>query len=239
MSYEFSNSIVWEDLSKIVDKLMGPSDKEKEDVIRNSHFTLYPINGNEYKVFEKYLEYEYEHNTCFFMNIFIDGKAINDNVYLCRFDSFDYMYSKIKDYNKKKHYFEFFTKCEIAQYTKEEVDKYNSDYDRYHYSGKKITVGQEYLKKTDVIVNLKTGEEVSFIDIPKYNRGYIMYDKYYSPGGKYSLISLETGEVIEYDYCDKIETDNHVIMKAKLKDYSEPVRAIVLNKDTGKITYID
>lgn len=190
-------------------------------------------------MFEPYLENEYDKKHCFFVNIYIDGKKVNDIVYFCRFDSFDYMYSKIKDYNKKKHYFEFFTRCKIAQYTQEEVDKYNVDFVKYRYSGEKRKFGQYYLQKTDVIINLKTGEEVTFIDIPKYNRGYIVYDKYYSPNGEYKLISLETGNVIEFDYGEKIETDNHVIMKAKRDDYTDPVKAIVLNKDTGEITYID
>lgn len=239
MSYEFSNDIMWNDLIKISEQLLGPTEKEKEEFICNSHFTLCPVDKNTYKQFEPYLEHEYDKKHCFFMNICIDGKKINDIVYFCRIDSLDYFYSKIKDYNKKKSYFEFFTRCNIAQYTQEEVNKYNSDYDRYHYSGKKRTVGQYYLQKTDVIINLKTGEEVTFIDIPTYNRGYIMYDKYYSPNGEHKLISLETGNVIEYDYGDKIETDNHVILNAKRNDYKDPVKAIVLNKDTGDVTYID
>lgn len=239
MSYEFANSIMWEDLSKIVDKLLGPTEDDKNNVICNSHFTLSPVNDETYNKYKTYLEYEYDKKNCFFMNICIDGKVVSDTVYFCRFDSYDYLYSKIKDYNKKKHYFEFFTKCEISSYTKEEVDKYNDEYKRYNYTGEKRKVGQKYLKKTDVIINLKTGNEVTFIEVPKYNRGYIVYEKYYSPNGEYKIISLETGKVIEYDYGDKIETNNHVIFNAKRKDYNDPAEAIVLDKSTGEITYID
>ncbi len=238
-TYDFTDPFDYEEYMKLLNNFLGPSVEEKNNIICNSHFTLHPVNSDTYNKFKEYLEYEYDKNTCFFMHICIDGKIINDSVYFCRFDSYDYLYSKIKDYNKKKHYFEFFTKCDIASYTKEEVDKYNDEYERYHYRGKKRKVGEKYLKKTDVIVNLKSGKEVSFIEIPKYNRGYIVYEKYYSPNGEYKIISLETGRIIEYDYGDKIETDNHVIFKAKRNDYNDPVKAIVLDKSTGDFIYID
>lgn len=45
MSYEFANSIMLKDLSKIVDKLLGPTDEEKNNVICNSHFTLSPVDN--------------------------------------------------------------------------------------------------------------------------------------------------------------------------------------------------
>lgn len=239
MVYDFTDPFDYEEYMQMVNNFLGPSNEVKEKIICNSHFTLYPVDKKIYKEFEPYLEYEYEKKYCILMNICIDRKIVNNNVYICRIDSFDYLYSKIKDYNEEKHYFEFFTKCEISQYTQEEVNKYNEDYERYNYHGEKRKVGQKYLKKTDVIINLKTGEEVTFIDIPKYNRGYIVYEKYYTTDGYYKIISLETGKVIEYDYGDKIETDNHVIFKAKRNDYNEPIRAIVLNKDTGDISYID
>ena len=77
------------------------------------------------------------------------------------------MYYSIKKYNKEI-LFDFFTRVEISHYTKEEADKYNEDYVKYNYKGDKRKVGQKYLKETDVIINLRTGEEVN-IEIPKQN----------------------------------------------------------------------
>lgn len=239
VNYDFTDPFDYEEYMQLVNKLLGPTNEQKQNIICNSHFTLCPINEKDYKEFEKYLDCEYDKNNCFFMNICIDKKIVSNTVYFCRFDSYDYLYSKIKDYNKNNKYFEFFTKCEISQYTKEEIDKYNDECIRYHYSGEKRKIGQKYIKKTDVIINLKTGEEVTFIDIPKYNRGYIVYDKYYSPSGKDELISLVNGNVIKYGFGNKLETDKHVILPIKRNEYNEPHKAIVLNKDTGDISYID
>ena len=238
VNYDFTDPFDYEEYMQLVNKLLGPTQEQKENIICNSHFTLCPINEKEYKEFEQYLNNEYDKKNCFFMHICIDKKIVSNTVYFCRFDSYDYLYSKIKDYNKKNKYFEFFTKCEISEYTKEEVDAYNDEYERYHYTGEKRAVGQKYLLKTDVIVNLKTGDIIN-IDIPKYNRGYIVYDKYYKQNDEYKITSLETGKVIEYDYGDVIETDKHVIFKAKRKDYNDPRRAIILTKDTCEVSYIE
>ena len=174
------------------------------------------------------------------MHIAIDGKKLNDNIYYCKGAAgLSELYYSIKKYNKEI-LFDFFTRVEISHYTKEEADKYNEDYVKYNYKGDKRKVGQKYLKETDVIINLRTGEEVN-IEIPKWSRGYIVYGKYYKPIDKYELYSLETCEkIFEYGYASPIETKEHVIFPSKDNSaYSSKGKAILLNKETGNISYID
>ena len=174
------------------------------------------------------------------MHIAIDGKKLNDNIYYCKGAAgLSELYYSIKKYNKEI-LFDFFTRVEISHYTKEEADKYNEDYVKYNYKGDKRKVGQKYLKETDVIINLRTGEEVN-IEIPKWSRGYIVYGKYYKPMDKHELYSLETGEkIFEYGYASPIETKEHVIFPSKDNfEYSSKGKAILLNKETGNISYID
>ena len=174
------------------------------------------------------------------MHIAIDGKKLNDNIYYCKGAAgLSELYYSIKKYNKEI-LFDFFTRVEISHYTKEEADKYNEDYVKYNYKGDKRKVGKKYLKETDVIINLRTGEEVN-IEIPKWSRGYIVYGKYYKPIDKYELYSLETCEkIFEYGYASPIETKEHVIFPSKDNSaYSSKGKAILLNKETGNISYID
>ena len=60
---------------------------------------------------------------------------------------------------------------------------------------------------------------------------------------KYELYSLETGEKIfeyGYGYASPIETKEHVIFPSKDNyAYSSKGKAILLNKETGNISYID
>ena len=58
---------------------------------------------------------------------------------------------------------------------------------------------------------------------------------------KHELYSLETGEkIIEYGYASPIETKEHVIFPSKDNfEYSSKGKAILLNKETGNISYID
>lgn len=215
----------------------GPSDNDMITYIRNSHFSFVPINND----IEKEMSSLYEHFAKpKFVHIAIDGKKLNDNIYYCKgATGLSELYYNIKKYNKET-LFEFFTRVEISHYTKEEADKYNEDYVKYNYTGDKRKVGQKYLKETDVIINLRTGEEVS-IEIPKWRHGYIVYGKYYKPMDKHELYSLETGEkIFEYGYASPIETKEHVIFPAKDNfEYSSKGKAILLNKETGNISYID
>ena len=174
------------------------------------------------------------------MHIAIDGKKLNDNIYYCKGAAgLPELYYSIKKYNKEI-LFDFFTRVEISHYTKEEADKYNEVYVKYNYKGVNRKVGQKSLKETDVIINLRTGEEVN-IEIPKWSRGYIVYGKYYTPMDKHELYSLETGKkIFEYGYASPIETKEHVIFPSKDNfEYSSKGKAILLNKETGNISYID
>lgn len=58
---------------------------------------------------------------------------------------------------------------------------------------------------------------------------------------KHELYSLETCEkIIEYGYASPIETKEHVIFPSKDNfEYSSKGKAILLNKETGNISYID
>ena len=214
-----------------------PSDSDMITYIRNSHFSFAPINNDIEKEMSSLSKHFAKPK---FVHIAIDGKKLNDNIYYCKGAAgLSELYYSIKKYNKEI-LFDFFTRVEISHYTKEEADKYNEDYVKYNYKGDKRKVGQKYLKETDVIINLRTGEEVN-IEIPKWSRGYIVYGKYYKPIDKHELYSLETGEkIFEYGYASPIETKEHVIFPSKDNfEYSSKGKAILLNKETGNISYID
>ena len=215
----------------------GPSDNDMITYIRNSHFSFVPVDNDIEKEMSSLSKHFAKPK---FVHIAIDGKKLNDNIYYCKGAAgLSELYYSIKKYNKEI-LFDFFTRVEISHYTKEEADKYNEDYVKYNYKGDKRKVGQKYLKETDVIINLRTGEEVN-IEIPKWSRGYIVYGKYYKPMDKHELYSLETGEkIFEYGYASPIETKEHVIFPSKDNfEYSSKGKAILLNKETGNISYID
>lgn len=223
--------------SYLTNMFSGPSDNDMITYIRNSHFSFAPINNDIEKEMSSLSKHFAKPK---FVHIAIDGKKLNDNIYYCKgVAGLSELYYSIKKYNKEI-LFDFFTRVEISHYTKEEADKYNEDYVKYNYKGDKRKVGQKYLKETDVIINLRTGEEVN-IEIPKWSRGYIVYGKYYKPIDKHELYSLETGEkIIEYGYASPIETKEHVIFPSKDNfEYSSKGKAILLNKETGNISYID
>ena len=223
--------------SYLTNMFSGPSDNDMITYIRNSHFSFAPINNDIEKEMTSLSKHFAKPK---FVHIAIDGKKLNDNIYYCKGAAgLPELYYSIKKYNKEI-LFDFFTRVEISHYTKEEADKYNEDYVKYNYKGDKRKVGQKYLKETDVIINLRTGEEVN-IEIPKWSRGYIVYGKYYKPIDKHELYSLETGEkIFEYGYASPIETKEHVIFPSKDNfEYSSKGKAILLNKETGNISYID
>ena len=223
--------------SYLTNMFSGPSDNDMITYIRNSHFSFVPINNDIEKEMSSLSKHFAKPK---FVHIAIDGKKLNDNIYYCKGAAgLSELYYSIKKYNKEI-LFDFFTRVEISHYTKEEADKYNEDYVKYNYKGDKRKVGQKYLKETDVIINLRTGEEVN-IEIPKWSRGYIVYGKYYKPIDKHELYSLETGEkIFEYGYASPIETKEHVIFPSKDNfEYSSKGKAILLNKETGNISYID
>lgn len=223
--------------SYLTNMFSGPSDSDMITYIRNSHFSFVPVDNDIEKEISSLSEHFAKPK---FVHIAIDGKKLNDNIYYCKGAAgLSELYYSIKKYNKEI-LFDFFTRVEISHYTKEEADKYNEDYVKYNYKGDKRKVGQKYLKETDVIINLRTGEEVN-IEIPKWSRGYIVYGKYYKPIDKYELYSLETGEkIFEYGYASPIETKEHVIFPSKDNSaYSSKGKAILLNKETGNISYID
>lgn len=222
--------------SYLTNMFSGPSDNDMIIYIRNSHFSFVPINNDIEKEMSSLSEHFAKPK---FVHIAIDGKKLNDNIYYCKGAGLTELYYNIKKYNKEI-LFEFFTRVEISHYTKEEADKYNEDYVKYNYKGDKRKVGQKYLKETEIIINLKTGEEVS-LEIPKWSRGYIVYGKYYKPIDKHELYSLETCEkIFEYGYASPIETKEHVIFPSKDNfKYSSKGKAILLNKETGNISYID
>ena len=223
--------------SYLTNMFSGPSDNDMITYIRNSHFSFAPINNDIEKEMSSLSKHFAKPK---FVHIAIDGKKLNDNIYYCKGAAgLPELYYSIKKYNKEI-LFDFFTRVEISHYTKEEADKYNEDYVKYNYKGDKRKVGQKYLKETDVIINLRTGEEVN-IEISKWSRGYIVYGKYYKPMDKHELYSLETGEkIIEYGYASPIETKEHVIFPSKDNfEYSSKGKAILLNKETGNISYID
>ena len=223
--------------SYLTNMFSGPSDNDMITYIRNSHFSFVPVDNDIEKEMSSLSKHFAKPK---FVHIAIDGKKLNDNIYYCKGAAgLSELYYSIKKYNKEI-LFDFFTRVEISHYTKEEADKYNEDYVKYNYKGDKRKVGQKYLKETDVIINLRTGEEVN-IEIPKWSRGYIVYGKYYKPMDKHELYSLETGEkIIEYGYASPIETKEHVIFPSKDNfEYSSKGKAILLNKETGNISYID
>lgn len=223
--------------SYLTNMFSGPSDNDMITYIRNSHFSFVPVDNDIEKEMSSLSEHFAKPK---FVHIAIDGKKLNDNIYYCKgVAGLSELYYSIKKYNKEI-LFDFFTRVEISHYTKEEADKYNEDYVKYNYKGDKRKVGQKYLKETDVIINLRTGEEVN-IEIPKWSRGYIVYGKYYKPIDKYELYSLETCEkIFEYGYASPIETKEHVIFPSKDNSaYSSKGKAILLNKETGNISYID
>lgn len=223
--------------SYLTNMFSGPSDNDMITYIRNSHFSFVPVDNDIEKEMSSLSEHFAKPK---FVHIAIDGKKLNDNIYYCKGAAgLSELYYSIKEYNKEI-LFDFFTRVEISHYTKEEADKYNEDYVKYNYKGDKRKVGQKYLKETDVIINLRTGEEVN-IEIPKWSRGYIVYGKYYKPIDKYELYSLETCEkIFEYGYASPIETKEHVIFPSKDNSaYSSKGKAILLNKETGNISYID
>lgn len=240
--FEFNEDALNKDLatslnSYLTNMFSGPSDNDMITYIRNSHFSFIPINNDIEKEMSSLSEHFAKPK---FVHIAIDGKKLNDNIYYCKGAAgLSELYYSIKKYNKEI-LFDFFTRVEILHYTKEEADKYNEDYVKYNYKGDKRKVGQKYLKETDVIINLRTGEEVN-IEIPKWSRGYIVYGKYYKPIDKYELYSLETCEkIFEYGYASPIETKEHVIFPSKDNSaYSSKGKAILLNKETGNISYID
>lgn len=240
--FEFNEDALNKDLatslnSYLTNMFSGPSDNDMITYIRNSHFSFILINNDIEKEMSSLSEHFAKPK---FVHIAIDGKKLNDNIYYCKGAAgLSELYYSIKKYNKEI-LFDFFTRVEISHYTKEEADKYNEDYVKYNYKGDKRKVGQKYLKETDVIINLRTGEEVN-IEIPKWSRGYIVYGKYYKPIDKYELYSLETCEkIFEYGYASPIETKEHVIFPSKDNSaYSSKGKAILLNKETGNISYID
>lgn len=240
--FEFNEDALNKDLatslnSYLTNMFSGPSDNDMITYIRNSHFSFVPVDNDIEKEMSSLSEHFAKPK---FVHIAIDGKKLNDNIYYCKgVAGLSELYYSIKKYNKEI-LFDFFTRVEISHYTKEEADKYNEDYVKYNYKGDKRKVGQKYLKETDVIINLRTGEEVN-IEIPKWSRGYIVYGKYYKPIDKYELYSLETCEkIFEYGYASPIETKEHVIFPSKDNSaYSSKGKAILLNKETGNISYID
>ena len=240
--FEFNEDGLNKDLaaslnSYLTNMFSGPSDNDMITYIRNSHFSFVPVDNDIEKEMSSLSEHFAKPK---FVHIAIDGKKLNDNIYYCKgATGLSELYYSIKKYNKEV-LFDFFTRVEISHYTKEEADKYNEDYVKYNYKGDKRKVGQKYLKETEVIINLKTGEEVS-LEIPKWSRGYIVYGKYYKPIDKYELYSLETCEkIFEYGYASPIETKEHVIFPSKDNSaYSSKGKAILLNKETGNISYID
>lgn len=240
--FEFNEDALNKDLatslnSYLTNMFSGPLDNDMITYIRNSHFSFVPVDNDIEKEMSSLSEHFAKPK---FVHIAIDGKKLNDNIYYCKGAAgLSELYYSIKKYNKEI-LFDFFTRVEISHYTKEEADKYNEDYVKYNYKGDKRKVGQKYLKETDVIINLRTGEEVN-IEIPKWSRGYIVYGKYYKPIDKYELYSLETCEkIFEYGYASPIETKEHVIFPSKDNSaYSSKGKAILLNKETGNISYID
>lgn len=221
-------------LNNQLKQLMDPSKVDMITYIKNAHFSFCAIDT---KLNNEMLSLTDNYNSRDFVHITIDGKKINDNIYYNSCHNLTDLYYRIKKYNKDL-YFDFFIRVELKRYTKEDVDEYNKHY--ANFNGHKPKEGEQYLKETNVIINLRTGEEVN-IKLPRWDSGYIVYKKYYKPSNKYELYSLETSDkILEYGYNSPIETEKHVIFPSSDNyAYSSKGKAILLNKETGNISYID
>ena len=142
-------------------------------------------------------------------------------------------YQRTIEFTKGSRLYDFFFRYEISHYTNEECKAFNKYRKKYHYSEPARKVGQEYLKRTCVIIDLQTGEE-SPIEIPEFRRGYIVYDKYYRPENERAIYDVKTGKLVLKHGYDKVESDNYVFFDAA-RNYNESKKVLMLNKETGEV----
>lgn len=219
------------EVADIVSRFSGPSDEYMTTYIAEAKFTYAPVENE--KSYHKYDEIRYWQPGWKLVHFFKDGKKINDKMYGANCELKEW-YQHTLEFTKKSKLFEFFYRYEIAHYTKEECKEFNEKKKKYNYSEPERKIGQEYLKKTSVIIDLQTGEE-SPIEIPEFSRGYIVYERYYKPNNTRELYDIQTGKLIlKYGYSHEVESDNYVFFDAE-RDYNEPKKVLMLNKETGEV----
>lgn len=229
--YGLLNLPTLHEVAEIVSRFSSPSDEYMVKYIAEAKFTYAPVeNEKSYHKYDELRGWNPSYKLCHFYK---DGKPVNDRMYgmSCELNEW---YQYTLGFTKKSKLFEFFHRYEVAHYTKEECKEFNEKKKKYHYSEPERKVGQEYLKKTDVIIDLQTGEEMP-IEIKEFGRGYIVYDRYYKPNNKRELYDIRTGKLIlKYGYSHEVESDNYVFFDAD-RDYNEPKKVLMLNKETGEV----
>ena len=229
--YGVLNLPTLQEVAEIVSRFSEPGDEYMTKYIAEAKFTYAPVeNEKSYHKYDELRGWRPEYKLCHFIK---DGKPVNDKMYGMSCDLNEW-YQHTLGFTKKSKLFEFFHRYEVAHYTKEECNEFNEKKKKYHYSEPARKVGQEYLKKTDVIIDLQTGEEMP-IEIKEFCRGYIVYDRYYKPNNKRELYDIRTGKLIlKYGYSHEVESDNYVFFDAE-RNYNEPKKVLMLNKETGEV----
>ena len=63
----------------------------------------------------------------------------------------------------------------------------------------------------------------------------IVYDKYYRPESERAIYDVKTGKlVLKHGYNHEVESDNYVFFDAE-RNYNEPKKVLMLNKETGEV----
>ena len=231
MYYNVLNLLSVSEIAEMVSRCSEPSDEYMKKYIAEAKFTYAPVENEEsYHKYETLRGWDSSYKLCHFIK---DGKKVNDKMYglNCELNE---RYQRTLGFTKVSRLYDFFFRYEISHYTKEECNTFNKDRKKYHYSEPARKVGQEYLKKTCVIIDLQTGEE-SPIEIPEFRRGYIVYDKYYRPAEERAIYDVKTGKlVLKHGYNHEVESDNYVFFDAE-RNYNEPKKVLMLNKETGEV----
>ena len=231
MYYNVLNLLSVSEIAEMVSRCSEPSDEYMKKYIAEAKFTYAPVENEEsYHKYETLRGWDSSYKLCHFIK---DGKKVNDKMYGLNCELNEW-YQRTLGFTKVSRLYDFFFRYEISHYTKEECNTFNKDRKKYHYSEPARKVGQEYLKKTCVIIDLQTGEE-SPIEIPEFRRGYIVYDKYYRPESERAIYDVKTGKlVLKHGYNHEVESDNYVFFDAE-RNYNEPKKVLMLNKETGEV----
>ena len=219
------------EIAEIVSRFSEPSNDYMASYIAKAQFTYMPVeNEKSYHKYEQLKGWRPDYKLCHFIK---DGKPVNDKMYGMSCDLKEW-YGNTFTYTNKKKLFDFFKRYEVAHYTAEECKDFNEKKKKWKLVEPERKVGQEYLKITWVIIDLQTGEEMP-VKISEFNRGSIVYGKYYKPDNKRELYDIKTGKlVLKYGYRHEIESDNYVFFDAD-RDYNEPKKVLMLNKETGEV----
>ena len=245
--YYFEHDFDFTDLENSFLKLVSEqgqiTDTVKKEYIATARLKYMPVGEWDElcKKFKELLHFRDNYKLC---NFYKDNIKLNNKMYAAPCNLSEW-YKKTRTYETDRTLYEFFTRYEIAKYTEDDYKEYekfrkecNKGLSKEHaISDNLYTPGKEYLKKSTVIIDMKTGEECP-ITVNENKRGYIVYDRYYRPTDSYELYDIKTGHLIlKYGYGSIVDSQNYVFFPA-ICSRNEPKKLYMLTKETGKVTEI-